>query len=101
MLHAVHLDGTLNDPTDTDTGWSVEFALPWRSLAERAGPMACPPGDGDVWRVNFSRVQWRYAIIEGRYHKEPGPEENWVWSPQGIIDMHLPDRWGYVEFQRL
>jgi hypothetical protein len=25
---AVHLDGTLNDPTDTDGGWSVEIAAP-------------------------------------------------------------------------
>ncbi|MEI6431251.1 MAG: carbohydrate-binding family 9-like protein [bacterium] len=100
MQHAVRLDGTINDPSDTDKGWSVEFALPWKSLAEKAGKMSCPPQNGDAWRVNFSRVQWRYRIEDGQYHKEPGAEDNWVWSPQGIIDMHLPDRWGYVEFRR-
>jgi hypothetical protein len=21
-----------------------------------------------------------------------------VWSPQGAIDMHMPERWGYVQF---
>ena len=26
------------------------------------------------------------------------PENNWVWSPQGAIDMHMPERWGYVQF---
>ena len=26
------------------------------------------------------------------------PERNWVWSPQGVIDMHRPERWGYVQF---
>ena len=26
------------------------------------------------------------------------PEDNWVWSPQGAIDMHRPERWGYVQF---
>ena len=34
---AVHLDGTLNDPRDTDRGWSVEIAIPWRALKECAG----------------------------------------------------------------
>ena len=26
------------------------------------------------------------------------PEHNWVWSPQGVIDMHRPERWGYLQF---
>jgi hypothetical protein len=25
-------------------------------------------------------------------------EHNWVWSPQGIIDMHAPEQWGYLQF---
>jgi len=33
--------------------------------------------------------------------KPPGQkEDNWVWSPQGLIDMHVPDRWGNVRFTR-
>ena len=100
MRHAVHLDGTVNDPSDADRGWSVEFALPWKSLAEKAGKMACPPRDGDAWRVNFSRVQWRYRVENGKYVKEPGPEDNWVWSPQFEVNMHVPEKWGYVEFRR-
>ena len=95
---AVHVDGTLNDPSDVDRGWSVEFALPWRSLAEYAHKLT-PPLDGDIWRVNFSRVQWRHRILNGSYEKTPDtPEDNWVWSPQGEINLHIPGRWGYVEF---
>jgi hypothetical protein len=30
--------------------------------------------------------------------KDPLPENNWVWSPQGAINMHMPERWGYVQF---
>ena len=30
LKKAVHVDGTLNDPRDTDRGWSVELALPWK-----------------------------------------------------------------------
>lgn len=25
-------------------------------------------------------------------------EYNWVWSPQGVINMHEPEKWGYVYF---
>ncbi|MCD6307917.1 MAG: hypothetical protein J7M24_02855, partial [Candidatus Latescibacteria bacterium] len=24
--------------------------------------------------------------------------ENWVWSPPGVINMHCPEKWGYVQF---
>ena len=98
MKSAVFVEGTLNDPSDMDRGWSVEFALPWTSLAEAAHRPA-PPHDGDVWRMNFSRVEWQTRIVSGRYEKVPGTkEDNWVWSPQGVIDMHRPERWGYVRF---
>ncbi|MBP1916095.1 hypothetical protein J2Z23_003077 [Lederbergia galactosidilyticus] len=29
---------------------------------------------------------------------KPYPEDNWVWSPQGVINMHYPELWGYVFF---
>jgi hypothetical protein len=95
---AVHVDGTLNQPADQDRGWSVELAFPWRVLAQRAHRPA-PPREGDQWRVNFSRVEWQVTDADGRYRKVEGRrEDNWVWSPQGIIDMHRPERWGYVQF---
>ncbi len=95
---AVHVEGTLNNRKDRDTGWSVEFAIPWKVLAEYAHRPA-PPCDGDQWRVNFSRVEWRHEIEGDRYRKVPNThEDNWVWSPQGVIDMHRPERWGYVQF---
>ncbi len=95
---AVHVDGSLNDPSDEDRGWSVEIAIPWRVLREFAR-RPTPPRDGDRWRVNFSRVEWQHEINDGKYQKVPETrEDNWVWSPQGIIDMHRPERWGYVQF---
>ncbi len=95
---AVHVEGTLNNPADRDRFWSVEFALPWSAFAEHAG-CACPPAPGDTWRMNFSRVEWQIRIVDGRYVKVPNaPEDNWVWSPQGVVDMHQPEHWGYVQF---
>ena len=97
-LCAVGLDGSLNDPSDTDNGWSVEMFLPWKAFEEMAHT-ACPPRPGDFWRINFSRVQWELESHDGAYAKLPGkPEHNWVWSPQGLIAMHYPERWGYVFF---
>ncbi len=95
---AVHVKGTLNDPANTDAGWTVEIAFPWKVLAEFAHRKT-PPAEGDQWRVNFSRVEWHTDFADGKYHKLPGlKEDNWVWSPQGIIDLHRPEQWGYVQF---
>jgi hypothetical protein len=94
---AVRVDGTLNDPRDVDRGWVVEMAFPWEAFRARSGKGR--PVVGESWRVNFSRVEWRVDVVEGRYVKRPGlPEDNWVWSPQGIIDMHVPEKWGAVRF---
>jgi hypothetical protein len=95
---AVHVDGSLNDPRDRDRGWTVEIAWPWKGLRELTR-RPVPPRDGDQWRINFSRVEWDTDIVDGKYRKVPGrPEHNWVWSPQHVIDMHRPERWGYVQF---
>ncbi len=95
---AVHVDGTINDPRDTDRGWTAEIAMPWAALKQYAHCPA-PPMEGNRWRVNFSRVEWTTEIVKGSYRKVKGkPEDNWVWSPQGVVDMHRPEMWGYVEF---
>jgi hypothetical protein len=100
LKSAVWVEGTLNDPHDTDRGWSVELAFPWKVLGDFAHRPS-PPHDGDQWRVNFSRVEWPIEIVKGAYRKPTGArEDNWVWSPQGAIDMHKPDRWGIVTFTR-
>lgn len=90
LRHAIHLEGSLNHSTDTDTAWTVEMAIPIRSLRRnfdylRGGTQ------GEVWRLNFSRVQWLKPL---------GPEENWVWAPTGKIDIHMPERWGYLHFSK-
>ena len=46
-------------------------------------------------------VQWDCPGMQMAVHCEGtlnGPEENWVWSATGKIDMHMPDRWGYLYF---
>lgn len=103
LKSAVFIDGTLNDATDVDKKWSVEVAFPLDVLHE------CCKGHyakgGQLWRINFSRVQWQTKTIAGNYEKilnpktkKPLPENNWVWSPQGQIAMHQPETWGFLLF---
>ncbi len=97
---AVHVDGTLNNPADTDRGWTIEIAFPWKVLAEHARH-AGPPDEGEQWRIDFSRVEWQITTNGGVYKKVPGrPEDNWIWSPPGVVDMHRPEMWGLLQFTR-
>ncbi|MGB5500250.1 MAG: carbohydrate-binding family 9-like protein [Maribacter sp.] len=99
---AVHIDGTLNDARDEDQGWSVEIAIPWEVLKEANSHNKIPIKE--FWRFGFSRVNWQYDLVDGRYSRKKDknanflPESNWVWSPQMVINMHEPEKWGYVYF---
>jgi hypothetical protein len=104
LKSGVKVYGSLNKPGDIDSCWTVEIAFPWKSF-EEITIGNCPPKDTDQWRVNFSRVEWKTEVKDGKYQKvinpetgKPFPEDNWVWSPQGIVNMHYPEMWGFVQF---
>ncbi|WP_242582473.1 carbohydrate-binding family 9-like protein [Hymenobacter telluris] len=104
LRSGVSIKGTLNQPQDTDESWTVEMAIPLKTL--RMGFPFQPPTEGTQWRINFSRVQWDTRVVDGKNRKlqdaagKDLPEHNWVWSPQGVINMHYPERWGYLQFTR-
>jgi hypothetical protein len=104
LKSAVYINGTLNDPNDLDDYWTVEIAIPLKEIEKlNTSRKDEKVISGDVWRINFSRVNWDFEINNGVYSrkKENGkylPEYNWVWSPQGIINMHVPENWGYLVF---
>ncbi len=96
----VKVDGFLNDPLRPSKGWSATIAIPWSSI-KMLSSQPVPPRDGDRWRINFSRVEWDLDVVDGKFHKISGrPEHNWVWSPQWAINMHRPETWGFLEFQK-
>ena len=104
LRKGIHIDGTINNPGDRDRGWSVELALPWEVLKE-CTPKRRAPVPGEQWRINFSRVEWQLEQQDGTYTKKIDPktqksypEYNWVWSPTGKINMHMPEMWGYMQF---
>ncbi|REE05498.1 carbohydrate-binding family 9-like protein [Marinoscillum furvescens] len=102
LQSAVKVDGTLNDPSDLDNGWTLEVAIPWKAYRKGFFHQAAP--EDQFWRVNFSRVNWDHQLVDGVYQRKQDengnylPEYNWVWSPQGVINMHEPEQWGYVYF---
>ena len=69
LKKAIHLYGTINKADDVDQKWTIELALPWKTLKE-AAPGGQKPKDKDQWRVNFSRVQWQLETKNGNYAKK-------------------------------
>ena len=98
MKTAVAVNGSLNNPSDLDHSWTVELAFPWKALGQDARH-AGPPTEGEQWHIDFSRVEWQITTTNGSYQKVPNKsEDNWVWSPTGVIDMHRPEMWGVLQF---
>ena len=96
---AVKVHGTLNDPSDIDSCWVVEMAIPINALINKKKKNKdCP-----YMRINFSRVQWRSDFTNGKYERKKSngkllSEYNWVWSSQRKINMHIPEMWAYAYF---
>ena len=63
-------------------GWSGEFAIPFESVCAK------PPQPGARWRVNFTRID----------RPKDRPRELSSWSPTGLDQFHIPERFGTVLF---
>lgn len=96
VRHAVQVQGTLNNHHDTDAGWTVEVAWPWRAIAEHGRTRASvPPGRGQMMRVNFSRVQYPHDTSGLVCDKVPDSRcEDWIWNSTNAGDLHIPEAWG-------
>lgn len=84
---AVQVDGELtrgDEPARAARGWTVEIALPWKSLG-------LAPTGGERWRVNLYRLEThnRRRVVEGS-----------GFSPPLRGDFHALDRFGWLELQR-
>ncbi|MGE5049623.1 MAG: carbohydrate-binding family 9-like protein [Deltaproteobacteria bacterium] len=85
--HAVHVDGTLNQPSDVDRGWTVELAIPFAALTGMPRPR---PERGDTWKFNL------YRLRQG-----PGqPGEGQAFSPPMRGDFHALDRFATLRFEQ-
>lgn len=104
LKSAVHIEGSINDPSDTDSLWSVEMAIPMPALIELKNDPKTLPEEGEQWCINFSRVEWNFELDGNSYYRKKDnegnflPEYNWVWSNQKVINMHEPEKWGILQF---
>ena len=87
------LQGTLNDPSDIDEGWSLEIAIPWESLVYLSDGRSLPPQDGDIWKIFLGRFQKK--IVDG---KEVSPHPASSLRSHGVYDTHLPEEWSEICF---
>jgi len=81
-----HIDGTMNDDSDTDTGWVVEMAIRFSDYPELM--TAAPPADGDMWRIGLNRCG---GETNAQYSQ---------WSPSQYDrpSFHRPDDFGKLFF---
>lgn len=104
VLSEVHVYGTLNNPMDVDSSWTVEMAIPWKLIKKYT--TIGEPLNKDTYRVNFATVRWHMeTTAEGEIVKKMQEHKKWpvmpeyaAWSPQYEIDLHKPENWGYVKF---
>jgi len=104
IVSAVKINGELNNPNADNVFWSVEIMIPWKGIA-KYGSASEPPKTGDYYRFNLSRVEWRAEVKDGKYQKKinpetglPFPEDNWVYAPTGVVNIHYPELWAFLVF---
>ncbi len=104
LQSAVSIDGTLNDDSDVDQGWSVELAIPWSGFRVPAtgDARSIPPSNGDLWRMDFSRFnknKFDTQLADSPTPDSPTPDSGgWAWSQHGIWDSHIPEVFPMVTF---
>jgi len=59
---AAQCDGTLNNWTDRDSGWTAEMAMPVKDLTARGEPF----GPGASWRILVARYNYSRHLTQGR-----------------------------------
>lgn len=87
---AVSINGTLNDDSDVDEGWTIELAFPWSDMtwltaAERE---ALPPKPGDQWRIDVFRFNKTKTPMADSANPDSG---GWAVGPHRVWDSHVPE----------
>ncbi|MCB9557566.1 MAG: carbohydrate-binding family 9-like protein [Deltaproteobacteria bacterium] len=89
MIAKVVVDGTVNQRSDVDKGWTVEIAIPWKDVVGRSkAAVKLPPALGQSFRVNFFRLD----------KPKSGPQLAASWSAPLVGDFHKLDRFGELVF---
>ncbi|MBN2360184.1 MAG: carbohydrate-binding family 9-like protein, partial [Deltaproteobacteria bacterium] len=85
---ALLLDGTLNDPSDVDRGWTAEWRIPFDQIRGLDKPARA----GDVWRFNLFRLD------KPRQGGRIVDNQASAWSSPLSGDFHNVNRFGRMVF---
>ncbi len=86
LVSAVHVDGTANDPSDTDKSWTVELKIPFADIPGDA------PTAGKSWKINFYRFD-APREADGKRQRQKA----WAWAPP-FGSFHNVERFGTMRF---
>ncbi|XP_053402309.1 uncharacterized protein LOC123539994 [Mercenaria mercenaria] len=103
MEKATHTDGIINNPNGQGSYWSAEWSFSFAALAEHTDrPSNQPtPEVQEAWFFIFARPEYKFKIVNGQYKKdEDAATEWWSWQPMYTVNLHMPSRFGLVQFKR-
>jgi len=87
LQSAVKVNGTIDDASDRDKGWTVEMRIPFARL--HSVPHV-PPQPGDRWRFNLYRLEM----------PDRKNAQGQAYSPLFVGDFHAVDRFAWLVFER-
>jgi hypothetical protein len=93
---AGRINGTLNNSSDQDSGFTGEIRLPFAEIYQAPGGH---PVEGAQLRLNLNRIDWNTPATQGGLGAA-GSDTYHAWSPvPGTgISFHRPDKFGTVTF---
>ncbi|RUS87655.1 hypothetical protein EGW08_004578, partial [Elysia chlorotica] len=99
LVSEVYVQGSLNNPRNEY--WTIEMAVPFSTLYQGSGASMnrSSPIHDETWRANFLRCakikrMKRFLLFQSKISANW-----WVWQSPQVTNVHLPDRWGLIQFQ--
>jgi hypothetical protein len=85
----IQIQGTLNNDSDRDEGWSLEVAVPFSELPDLNKPA---PEPGDRWKFHLARYDYSKYLEEGKELSST--------APLSKINFHYRPDWIDLVFQK-
>ena len=94
---AGRVNGTLNNSSDQDVGFTGEIRLPFADIYQ--GVPGGHPVNGTELRLNLNRINWNTPATQGG-PGATGSDTYYAWSPVPgtSVSFHRPDKFGTVTF---
>lgn len=89
LAYKVDIHGSLNQPTDKDTRWTLEARIPLEFFKDSNKSQ---PLSNQTWRIGLFRIDY---ASHSKFNQASG---YYAWQYLGQFGFHRPERFGYVTF---